>query len=437
MTIPTISLPDFSGNRKIILIGAVVAVVIIGLLWLALSVFRKAAPVTLNFWGQWEDAGVYQEVIADYQKTHPSVTIKYTKQSPINYRDRVTAAITGESGPDIFLIHNTWLPMFKANLSPMPTDVYSPAAYKSVFYPVVGRDFISAGNAYAIPLEIDDLALYVNSDILTAAGVAAPTTWDGADSFVSVAQKMTVRDTNGRIKTAGAAMGTASNVDHWQDIVALMMLQAGVDLNTDPGSQKAQDAMAFYTSFATTQKVWDETLDSSTLAFSQGKVAMYFGPSWRFFDFKAMNPNLNFKVVPVPQLTGAEAINYATYWAAAVSKKSKNTKVAWDFLKFISGKDELTKIYSAEAKTRAFGEPYSRTDLANSLLTDANAGVFVNAAPKAQSWYLASFTNDGDTGINSQIGGYYKKAIDSMLRGTDAKSAMETVAKGVAQVLSH
>lgn len=435
ISLPKISLPDFS-DKKMLLIGAIVVVIIflLGGLLLSLTFFRKVAPVIINMWGLWEDPVVFSEVIADYQRKNPNVTIKYAKQSSINYRDRLTAAISGVNGPDILLLHNSWLPMFRNLLAVMPTTVYSPAEYKTIFYPTVSRDFISGGNAYAVPLEIDDLAMYVNQDILTAAGVNVPVTWDGVDSFVTVAEKMTVHDAAGRITTSGTALGTASNVDHWQDIIGLIMLQAGVDLNSDLASTKAQEALGFYSSFATTERIWNETLDNSTLAFASGKVGMYFGPSWRIFDIKTLNPNLNFKVVPVPQLTGADSIDYATYWAEAVSKNSKNQKIAWDFLKFLTSREELPKLYSAQSKLRQFGEPYSRTDMAQTLLTDPNVGVFINAAPTARSWYLASFTSDGDTGINSRIGKYYADAINSMLRGAGA-GVLNTVSQGVKQVL--
>ncbi len=437
MTFPSIRLPEFLANKKVVLIALVVAVALIVILAVALTLLRRVSPVTLSVWGLWEEPGVYTSVIADYQRTHPNVTVKYTKQSPLNYRERLSAALSGNSGPDVFLIHNSWVPMLKNNLEPMPTTVYSPTEFKTIFYPTVSSDLISSGKAYGVPLEIDTLALYVNEDILTAGGVAVPTTWDGDQGFFRVAEKLTVRDQSGRIRTAGAAMGTASNVDHWQDIVTLMMLQAGVKLNSDPASTKAQEALGFYTSFVTAGRVWDETLESSTQAFAAGKVGMYFAPSWRFFDLKAINPNLNFKIVSVPQLLGADTVNLASYWVEVVSKKSQNTKVAWDFVKFLSGKETLAKMYTAESKIRQFGEPYSRVDMKDLLVNDPNVGPFIVAAPTAKTWYLASFTSDGDTGINSQIGGYYKKAIDSMLRGAGAKESLDTVAKGVAQVLGN
>lgn len=417
-----------------IIVGTVGLLLVVGLTVVSI-LLKRVTPTTVNIWGLWEETGVVSEVVADYQRENSNATIKHVKQSPINYRERLTAALAGVSGPDIFLIHNSWLPMFKNDLSFMPSEVYPPAQYKTTFYPTVSRDFITGGKAFGVPLGFDALALYINEDILAAGGVLAPTTWDGVDGFFTTAKKLTVRDANNRIRTAGTALGTASNVDHWQDILALMMLQAGVDLNSDPGAKKAQEALTFYVSFATTGRIWDETLDSSTLAFAQGKVGMYFGPSWRWFDIKALNPNLKFKVVAVPQLTGADSVNYATYWGAVVSKKSKNQKLAWDYLKFASSRKELTKFYSAAAKLRGFGEPYSRTDMASLLSADPNVGPFINAGPTAKSWYLDSSTFDGETGINSRIGKYYKDAINSMLRGAGVDTVMETVTKGVGRVL--
>lgn len=426
-------------NKKILIaIGVGLLVLILIAAFVIKSLLGGLTPTTITFWGLWEPESVYQTVIADYKRTHPNVTIKYIKQSNLQYRDRLTSAIVRDDSPDIVTIHNTWLPMLRTGLQTVPTETYTAAKFKTDFYPVATTDLVIAGKPYAIPLGMDTLALYVNQDLFNKAGVSFPTTWD---EFRNAAAKITVRDSSGKINTAGAAIGTASNVDHWQDIVSLMMLQAGVDMNTSTNSQAAQDALNYYTTFVTVDKVWDETLDQSTLAFASGKVAMYFGPSWRYFNFdefkKTSNPNLNFKVLPVPQLTADKSINFASYWAAAVSKKSKRSKEAFEFLKYLSDKNTLTKLYTAESKLRAFGEPYPKVDMGSSIISDPNVGPFIAAAPTAQSSYLVSATWDGDTGINSKIAKYYSDAINSSLRSGDAKSALDTVAQGVSQILSQ
>ena len=94
-------------------------------------------------------------------------------------------------------------------------------------------------------------------------------------------------------------------------------------------------------------------------------------------------------------------------------------------------------MYENASKTRLFGEPYPRAEMASLLSQDPIVGSIVTLAPDAQSWYLASRTFDGATGINSQIGKYFEDAINALTTGTPAAKALETVAAGVAQVLSQ
>lgn len=430
---PSFSVPDLSPHKKILLL-AVLGIILVVLLvvFLVSLLFRTLTPTTVTYWGLWEDQNVFQQVISDYKRSHPNVTVKYLKQSPINYRERALTALAKDDGPDIVRLHNAWLPMFKNLVAVVPKNIFSAESFRDTFYPVALKDLTIGSRPYAIPLGIDTLALFVNQDLFSTGGASLPSTWD---EFRQVAAKLTVRDTLGKIRTAGAALGTASNVDHWQDILALMMLQAGVDITVKPDAPEAAEALNYYVTFATVDRVWDETLDPSTLAFAQGKLAMYFAPSWRFFDLKALNPDLNFKVIPVPQLTGGSTVNFASYWAEVVSKKSKNSQAAFEFLKYLSDEESLTKLYFAQSKLRAFGQPYPRVKMATLLSSDPNVGPFIAAAPTAQSSYLVSFTSDGDTGLNSRIAAYYRDAINSMLRGSDAASALTTVASGVTQVL--
>lgn len=423
---------DFKKIILFFLAGIGVLLLIAGVIFVFRNYTRSSSPVTLTYWGLWEPESVYQEVFADFKKSHPNVIIKYQMQSPIQYRERVQTAMAGESGPDIIRIHNSWMPMLISEIAPVPTTIYSATKFRSTFYPVAANDLIVNGTPYAIPLEIDSLALFVNTDLLTAAGLAIPTNWE---EFREAAKKLTVKDEQGRIKTAGAAMGTAGNVDGWQDIVSLMMLQAGVDMRTAPNTQAAQEALLYYTTFVSVDGVWQPNLDGSTLAFSQGKVAMYFGSSWRFFDIKNMNSGLNFRVVPVPQLPAAQTVNFASYWAEAVSKKSKNAKEAFELLNFMSSKESLTKIYTAQSKLRPFGEPYPRVDMATMLTTNPDVGPFVAGAATAKSTYLNSATGDGSTGINSRFSEYYGDAVNATVQGGNAKQALDTVAQGVKQVL--
>jgi multiple sugar transport system substrate-binding protein len=293
------------------------------------------------------------------------------------------------------------------------------------------NDLVKNGAIYGIPLEIDTLSLYVNTSLFQTAGLQPPTNWN---DFINDARKLTVKDADGKIKTAGAALGTYDNITHATDIMSLLFLQNGVNIaKMQDSSDRATNALNFYTSFATDQNnVWDNTLDPSILAFSKGNLAMYFGYSWDYFTIKQDNSNLDFKLVPVPQLPN-QNVNLASYWAEGVSVKSAHQKEALLFMKFLAQKSTEESLYAQQAKTRAFGEPYARIDLGATLKTNPVLGTVISESVSAQSSLFVDSTYDN--GLNQQLNTYLGNAINSVLNGDSPQTAVGTLTDGVTQVL--
>jgi multiple sugar transport system substrate-binding protein len=409
----------------LILAGAVVLVIRFVLPRLA-----KPTEITLTYWGLWEPDTVMKGVVADWEREHPDIKINYLRNAKQDYRERLQSALARGEGPDIFRFHSTWVPMLKNELDPVPPSVMDAATFESAFYPVIKSDLRSGTDYLGLPLEIDTLALFYNEEIFQSAGKTPPTTWDDLRTLASA---LTVRDEQGKIKTAGAALGTTTNVDHWSDILALMMIQNGANL-ASPTDNLAKDALTYYTLFTLTDRIWDATLPSSTLAFATGKLAMYFGFSWDVFEIKNINPDLVFKVVPVPQLSGTN-VNWASYWVEGVSKKSEKKEAAWEFMKYLSSREVMQKLYQAESQVRLFGEPYSRVEMADLVKADPMVAPFLQQASSAQSWYLASRTYDN--GINDRMVKYFEDAVNSVNDGEDPEKALTTAASGIAQLLSQ
>ncbi|PIR80198.1 MAG: hypothetical protein COU25_01225 [Candidatus Levybacteria bacterium CG10_big_fil_rev_8_21_14_0_10_35_13] len=429
---------SFSAGKKIIkiflgliFILAVISVVI----FIAISKAQESLPGKgfVSFWGIWEDARVVQVIINDYEKQNPGVKISYTKQDIKQYRESLTVRIDNGTGPDIFTYHNTWYPMILSVLSPFPANVISKEEFAKTFYPVAQKDLIKNGAIYGVPFAVDTLVMYINTDLFKSAGVAVPTTWN---DFMSAARVLTVKDENGKIKTAGAAMGTYDNINYAPDILSLLFLQNGADLNDiNSHKERVEGALNFYTSFAAdSDNVWDDTLDPSLLAFSKGNLAMYFGYSWDYFSIKKFNSNLSFQVVPVPQLAD-QPINLASYWALGVSSKTQYQKEAFDFIKYFMSKEVQQKLYAEESKERDFGQPHARVDLAQSLSNNPNVYPFVLQAPTAHSSYFVDGTNDN--GLNQQLNTYLGDAVRSMYKGGSSEAAFDTLLEGITPVLQQ
>ncbi|OGD61838.1 hypothetical protein A2160_00910 [Candidatus Beckwithbacteria bacterium RBG_13_42_9] len=384
------------------------------------------AKVNLTYWGLWEPEQVMNQVISEYQKMHPEVNITYSQQSPKDYRERLQSALAAGNGPDIFRFHNTWVPMLKAELDTAPKGTINLDDY----FPVIGNDLSVGTEVVGVPIMFDGLALYYNPRLFNQAGKNVPTSWE---ELRKTAINMTVYDAKGNIQTAGIALGTTNNVDNFSDILGLMLLQNGADPK-NPSGQLTEDALKFYTLFTTTDRVWNETLPASTYAFATEKVAMIIAPSWKAFEIKETNPKLEFKTAPVPQLPGTN-IGWATYWVEGVSHRSKNAKSAWEFLQYLSSNDTLTKLYTAEASLRLFGEPYPKKSLAATIETDPVVGAFVKQGEIAKSWYLSSRTYDN--GINDRTIKYYEDAINAVVSGKSATEALQPIAAGVSQILTQ
>lgn len=444
---PTVSV---SGGRKlpkkVLLIVIALLILIVGafaVIRFVLPALRNATsgPTELVWWGLWEDDSIITPIISEYEALNPGVTIRYEKKDKESYRERLASALATEEAPDIFRIHNSWVPMFRQELAPAPVDVITSQEFQSLFYPVIASDLVGASGPVAMPLGYDSLAMFINEEIFATYGQSIPTDWN---DLRQIARELTIKDEKGVITQSGASLGTTENVDHWQEIVALLMLQNGANPNKpNDAVGRGGQALQFYKQFSQTDGVWDNTQPSSTVAFSTGRVAIYFGPSWRALEIMDRAPSLKFRVEAVPQIAqsspDAKDITYASYWAEGVFSESKHQEEAWKFLKYMSEKESLAKLFENASSTRQFGEAYPRVDMRELLLTHKVLGGVVKLAPLAKSGYLYSRTFDGDSGINSSLSQYYEDALNSINPSRDSVDtrALTTLSNGVQQVLSR
>lgn len=383
---------------------------------------------TIEYWGLWEPTEVMAEVIKEFEAKNPGVKVSYSKQSHLNYRERLQTAISSGNGPDVFRFHASWTPMLLGELKPIPNAVMSAAEFKTTYYPVAAKQLQANGQYVGIPMMYDGLALLYNKEMFNTASLPVPSTWAGVKE---AAVKLVIKGSDGKISRGGIALGNATNVDHFSDILGLLMLQNGATL-TQSTSQEVADALSFYTSFQKTDQVWSSDLPNSTTAFAREEVAMIIVPSWRIHEVMAQNPDLDFGVTNVPVIE--EKLTWGSFWAEGINSKSKNQDAAAAFLKFLTQKETLEKFYDAASKVRAFGELYPRMDMAADLADNELIAPYLEDAAYSDGWYLSSFTHDN--GINDQIIKYYEDGITAMvMEGKAAAAVQPTIDQGVSQVL--
>jgi ABC-type glycerol-3-phosphate transport system substrate-binding protein len=352
---------------------------------------RAANPKVVSKKGEivWLGLGLKKEVVQplinEYISQNPQAKINYIEDSPTDYRERLINSILQGKSPDIFTYHNSWVPMFKDYLDVMPKEVMTYDNFAKLYYPVMVGNLTTGAGVVGLPLEYDGITLFINENIFSTAGRVAPTTWD---EFHQAAIDLTTRNDKNIIIQSGAALGITSNVDYWPEIIALLLFQSKADLYS-PQGQGTEEALSFFADFYTFDKVWDNTLPSSTEAFAEGKLAMLLAPARAVNEIKKLNANLHFRSVPLPQVRRDNPeepdVAYATYWAQGVWSKSPNKELAWDFLRFLSKKESLEEIYKNSTAAGLVGMAYPRIDMRDELISDPIMGSIVALAPDSKS----------------------------------------------------
>ena len=399
----------FSSRTKFLIIIIFLFIILVGgfILW---KIPKTPKEITLNFWGVFDDSSTYGALISKFEQQYPWIKINYKKFTYDEYEKTLLKAWASGQGPDIFLIHNTWLPKYQSQIYPYPQTAKTPlntSVYQRVFMPVASQDFIRNGQIYAIPFYVDSLALYYNEGVLQdlyhknpddAWILNPPKTWT---DFIKTVKYVTQKDAWGNLGRAGAALGTANNVNRASDILALIMLQSGTQMVSDDLKSVAfnkttvlngaaynpgERSLEFYTDFANPRKkvyTWNVQRNYSIDEFSEGKVVMTFGYSYLMNIIKKKNPNLDFKVASMPQIKEAKTpVNYANYWATTVSRFSHHPKEAWNFLEFAS-RPENVWLYLA-----ASHRPTARMDMISYQEKQMpDLAIFAHQGVTAQSWY--------------------------------------------------
>lgn len=379
----------------------------------------------ISVWGVFDDAETMRPFLQGFTNTEvPGARVDYKKKSPVDqYESELTNALAENRGPDVFLIHSSWLPRWKNRLLPAPVELLPEKQVREAFVDEVGKNAISQGRVLALPLFMDSLALYYNKDIFNAAGIARPPkTWLEVMEIVKRTTKFNPVEQN-QIDQHGITMGAGKNVNRASDILSVLMMQNGVDILDNEGipsfseNADAVRALQFFTDFANPNKdiyTWNQRSDYSLDAFSEGEAAMMINYSYHMATIKGKNPRLNLGIAPLPQTETGNSDNppktYAGYWLLGVSKQTTNPDVAWRFVKYMISTPQARQYLEKS------GYPPARRDLISELQSDARIGVFAGQALYASSWPQVD---------NRLVDKLFTEAIDQVVSGQDtAEGAM-------------
>lgn len=263
------------------------------------------------------------------QKGGNTVTVTPAK----DLTQELTQALAGGTPPDIFYVDaSKFAGLVKGGALASYGDTMP---NKNDFYPNLLESFTSEGKVYCVPKDFSTLALQINTDMWTKAGLTdadVPTTWDQLET---VAKKLTTGGVTGLV------------VSDTLDRLDVFMRQAGGSLLNDDGSAFTADSPENLAGLEYVRKLaaagvlkFPKQVDAGWggEAIGKGKAAMTIEGNWIVGGVKNDYPNLKYTVVPLPKGQDQATLSFTNCWGVAA--KSKNQAAAVDLIKYLTSTDQ-------------------------------------------------------------------------------------------------
>lgn len=320
--------------------------------WDKTSTTGVTGPVTI--WGTVPYAQM-RPILDKLQLANSGLKLTYVAEQPETIQNDLINALSSGTGPDVFMMAPGQVAQNLNRLYIIPYANYPDTTYRATFADI-GNDFLTPQGIVALPMFIDPMVMYYNSDLLTSQFIVnPPTTWD---DFAKIISQLTHKDDAGKITQSAIAFGTTNNTSYAKDIIALKMLQAGspiVRLLSIGQWQAAldtnnalYDALNWFVAFGTPTNAlysWNQSLPKDRDLFTAGNLAFYFGYPTELETIRQKNPNLNFAITMPPQVGGnAKKVNYGRLYSIGVSKISKNLPAAVGVANLLTSKDSISSI---------------------------------------------------------------------------------------------
>lgn len=371
----------------------------------------KNVVITLGCWSSSPaEVSLLNDQIQLFQTEYPNITIK-TQVITGDYNQSMQTKIASKTAPDVYYLDVSNATAYMSKGAIAPIDEYLDKKDTADFQQNLLKGFQKDGKTYGLPKDYNTLALYCNTEMLTAAGVSVPTTWD---ELMTAAQKLTV----GKVKGLALADDLAR--------FAPFMIQAGgtvVDADKKPAfdTVEAAKGMDFYYSFfkkgyAATPKDLGDGWSGDSLA--KKHAAMVLEGGWLIPSMATAAPDVKYTINKLPK--GDKEGDLAFTVAYVLNKDAKNKKDAAEVIKFLTG----TKAQTLTA-TSGLAIP-TRTSM---------GAIYTQKHPEAKALVdMTASSQVFDFGINGSkiLDAVNKGAISLRLGQTpDAKTALKTAADSV------
>lgn len=334
--------------------------------------------LSISIWDTNQEPGI-NEILADFTE-ETGIKTKLTVVKWDEYWTMLEAGAQGGSLPDVFWMHSNESQRYMPNDMLLDltdkiadSDLIDPANYPEDIWGLYTYD----EKYYAVPKDVDTIALWYNKAMFEEAGLDYPTadwTWD---DLIEAAKKLTKED--------GSQYGLAVRNDNNQAGYYNMIYDnGGYIINDDktksgwddPKTIEAMEVLEGWIKDGVMPPIETMSENGEDVLFQSGKVAMVLQGSWMvaaYRDNEYTAENCDVVELPKNAATGRRASVYnGLGWAA--SANGKNTENAWKLIEYLGSE----KAQKKQAELGVTMSAYKGTSDAWANSADFNLQAYLN-----------------------------------------------------------
>ncbi|MEP6986137.1 MAG: ABC transporter substrate-binding protein [Chloroflexota bacterium] len=394
----------------------------------------KADAKTINFWhGLTGPDGAYlADMVKKYNTENTdNLCVILTVYNWDVFFDKWLSGVAAGTPPDVVIYHINELPQYASQGAVTPIDDLAKDVGLDVSaFPETQQTYSHYdGKLYGIPLDVHPIAMYMNTDLVKAAGLDPAKPPTDQKTFLDWAQKLTKPD--------GSQFGVcfaSVNVQSFRVWYGWIYQNGGKFISDDNkqivvDSPENEEVTQFAVDLVNKYKVAPQGEQDPDTDFQNGKCALHFQGPWWINGFAATK-GLNFATAPQPVMfkqPGVWASDH--FFGISTQDNLDNQKAGIKFVKWMNDNANLWGLSGMVPVDEAIrtGKDYTSTDIYKYQKAFVDELPYTHLTPVVkQSTEIFAENNQTPLVVNFQA---------ALLGAKDVKTALADMQTGIQAVL--
>jgi ABC-type glycerol-3-phosphate transport system substrate-binding protein len=308
----------------------------------------SALEFNVNWWmttGQSGSSEAIQEITSKFNEKYPNVRFSVTeKQSDLQFIEEFLS--NPDSQPDLMTVNSNNMSFYQKYSMPnsyFKAQILGDYLERSV--DTIKNNNVFSGEVYGVPLQVDNMQMYVNKNLLNNI--------QGAKTYAKDWETLKLQASSFD-KSKGQsliALGAGKDiVKNFPDILGAMMVQKGIFLDAKNKEIKDQDLVQILKDYNYFKQFLTQTQNDFD-SFKQGKSLYYIDYYSANSIIKTEAPQLDYEITDIPKYSNGINISHSRFFTTMAHKKNVldlQKKKALDDLIYFLSTEEAQKIFATK-----------------------------------------------------------------------------------------